>query len=158
MGFQKGYWTSRWPPSPHTSDRLRWRGRHDQSVSCCPGYGRKKRKIHRGGGERDHQKPASVHALMPVFLKNASTLSSSCLSNSLWELFAARSILEHELLRRGDRYSQRRSMLRQEPQVQPTPYTVVCPSVYSGRKGKALTVKVQHLRTKNLSVRKGISF
>lgn len=23
IGFQKGYWKSRWPPSTHTSDRLR---------------------------------------------------------------------------------------------------------------------------------------
>lgn len=101
MGFQKGYWTSRWPPSPHTSDRLRWRGRHDQSVSCCPGDGRKRRKIQRGGGERDHQKPASS---LPWCLCSY-RIHQPCrphVSLILCEsFFAARSISEDELLRRG---------------------------------------------------------
>lgn len=77
--------SGRWKEEKKDTERRRWEGPSETSI---------------------------VPALMPVFLQNTSTLSSSCLSNSLWELFAARSISEHELLRRGDRYSQRRSMLR----------------------------------------------
>lgn len=47
MDFQKGYLKCHLPPSTHTWDRLRWRGRCDQIASYCSkdSHGKRSKKV-----------------------------------------------------------------------------------------------------------------
>lgn len=119
--------SGRWKEEKKDTERRRWEGPSETSI---------------------------VPALMPVFLQNTSTLSSSCLSNSLRAFCCQKHLGAWAVKEGGPVFSEE---IDAEVRDTGTAHTLHCGLSFSVIRKKR-TVKVQRLRTKNFSARKGISF